>query len=194
MAHENRQPFLAMTACIALAGIYPSFYGTGGYWASTPFLGELRLFAGNQLPQGWSFCEGQLISIPTHQALFALLGTYYGGNGMTTFALPDLRGRIPIGASSANPAGASGGLERVTLATQHMPQHTHPQDASDDWGMDTDPEDKVPAASSRALYAPPQGTFDPGPVAGGSQPHDNMAPSLVLRWAIATQGVFPSQL
>src|SRR4051812_38089418 len=106
---------------------------------STPFYGEIRIFAGNFAPVGWLFCDGQLLQIVNNNPLFNLLGTTYGGNGQTTFALPDLRGRIPIHQSASHPLGQTGGVEAVTVNLQQLPAHTHPPAASTALGTSTNP-------------------------------------------------------
>lgn len=172
----------------------------------TPFVGEIRLFAGNFAPAGWAFCDGSLMSIAENEVLFVLIGTTYGGDGQSTFALPDLRGRVPLhmgqGPGLSNRVvGQSGGEELVTLTASQMPGHRHALRAS------------TAAASGSAgvaggLLATPAstrlyGTTAAGAgatmaasavaVAGGSQPHENRAPSLGLNFIIALFGVFPSQ-
>lgn len=167
-----------------------------------PFLGEIRLFPWEWPPKGWSLCAGQLITIPQNTALFALLGTTYGGNGTTTFALPDLRGRVPIDRSSAEPQGARDGTETVTLNNATMPIHDHAL-----IGTSTDATERGP--TGRALgndsspnadfYAAAAGnpltTLSPTSIAvgGGNQPHNNMQPFLVLNYCIATIGIFPAR-
>lgn len=171
---------------------------------SEPFLGELRLMSFNYAPRGWAFCDGQLLAIAQNQALFALLGTTYGGNGQTTFALPDLRGRAPMHAgpsSAGNVAlGERGGAESVTLTAGQLPIHTHTLAASSDLANASVPGNALPAAKPRGgmnRYAAPGSETLMAPSslapAGGSQPHPNMQPFTVLTWAIALQGIFPSR-
>jgi microcystin-dependent protein len=123
--HSIIQPYLGLNFCIALEGIYPSRN------ASDPFLAEIMIFGGNFAPRGWAFCDGQIMSIAQNTALFSLLGTTFGGNGQTTFALPDLRGRVPLHAGSGPglsnySLGEMGGQQSVTLTTSQMPAHNHP--------------------------------------------------------------------
>ena len=171
-----------------------------------PFLGEIRLFGFNFAPQGWAQCNGQLLSIQQNAALFSLLGTMFGGNGIQTFALPDLQGRVALG--QGNGAGLSSyvmgevsGTETVTLNNQNMPAHNHPingapctsNDATDGY-----PNGNIPGVTSAASYAAPasaNGTMPSGTIgiSGGSQPHENMQPYLVANYCIALQGIYPSR-
>jgi microcystin-dependent protein len=173
------------------------------------FLGEIRTFAGNFAPQGWAFCDGQLLSISQNTALFALLGTFYGGDGRTTFALPNLQGRLPLNAGngaglSAYTVGDSGGTESVTLAVNQMPAHRHTAQSGNSTGTKNSPDGAVWAAAHSGrvrdtIYA----TNDPGTAqpmspnaistVGGGQPHNNMPPYLVLTFIIALQGIFPAR-
>jgi microcystin-dependent protein len=167
---------------------------------SDQFLGELRLMSFIFPPKGWALCNGQILSIQQNQALFSLLGTTYGGNGLTNFALPDLRGRAPLHTSASLPLGTRGGQEAVTLSTDQIPAHTHALVATSDLANASVPGGAVPAAKGRGginRYAP-AGTdtvMDPGTVAAnaGGQPHPNMQPFEVLSWAIALVGIFPSR-
>lgn len=160
-----------------------------------PFLSELKLVSFNFAPKGWAMCNGQLLPINQNQALFSLLGTTYGGNGQTTFALPDLRGRTPVhwGASLTN-LGLAVGQEFHTLTTSELPAHNHFVNASASNGDQPGPS---VLASANNLYgsATDLTTLTPAtiPNVGGSQPHENRAPSLVLNWCIALQGIFPSR-
>lgn len=167
---------------------------------STPFLGELKLMSFGFAPKGWALCHGQLLPIAQNQALFALLGTNFGGNGQTTFALPDLRGRSPMHNGAALPLGEKAGQEAVTLLPSQMPAHSHSLTATNDLANASVPGGAVPAAKGRggmSRYGPAGGATPMGPGAlastGGSQPHDNMQPFLVLNWVIALQGIFPSR-
>ena len=166
-----------------------------------PFLGEIRTFPWDWAPRGWALCAGQLMSISQNSALFALLGTMYGGDGRTTFGLPDLRGRVPIDRSSSEPQGTIDGIEQVTLTTGTMPAHNHPmigtsaiatgkQPTGNVFANDTSPNADFYAADSNPLL-----TIAPGTVglAGGNQPHDNMQPYLVLNYCIAVSGIFPTR-
>ena len=169
---------------------------------ATPFLGEVRVFAGSFAPAGWVLCNGQLLSIPANTALYSLLGTAYGGDGVTTFAVPDLRGRAPLHAGqgpglSNYVRGQIGGAETVTLTTASLPSHTHPAGGSTANGAADTPAGGVPARAPSAipLYGASADTnLAPGAVAsaGGGQAHNNMQPFLALNFIIATAGIFPS--
>lgn len=170
---------------------------------SDPFIGEIRLFAGNFAPQGWAFCDGQLLSVSEYEALFTLLGTTYGGDGQTTFGLPDMRGRVPIHAGQGpgltpRVVGQAGGAEQVTLGVANLPSHSHAPFGADDTSVTTDPSGRVlghPTTNTyRAPYGAPATGMAPPSVGstGGSQPHDNVAPSLVLNFIIAVVGIYPS--
>ena len=162
----------------------------------TPFLGELKIISWNYAPKGWAFCNGQFLPINQNQALFALLGTMYGGNGQTTFALPDLRGRVPLHVGGGHTQGEAAGSESVTISSQTMPQHIHVGSAATSDG-------DTPIATSNMLGAFNNGygaaanltNLLPATIAnvGGSQPHENRSPYLVLNVVIALQGIFPSQ-
>ena len=177
-----------------------------------PFIGEIRMFAGNFPPQGWAICDGSLLSIAQNSPLFALLGTMYGGNGQNNFALPDLRGRIPV-ASGQGPGlspynvGQLGGTENVTLTTQQMPAHIHSATAAVNasaTGDSDNPSGAAPAGgSSQNIYSSrgPDGStamagnmvgVTIGPT-GGNVPHPNLQPFLCVTFIIALQGVFPSR-
>ncbi|MDP9118556.1 MAG: tail fiber protein [Actinomycetota bacterium] len=167
-----------------------------------PFLGELRLFGFNFAPLGWAFCSGQLLPIDQNTALFSLLGTQYGGNGQTTFALPDLRGRVPIsmgqGPGLSNyDIGEASGTETVTLNATQMPAHTHGVIANGGPASTGRPDNAVPARAPSNVYASaPSGTaMNAGMISssGGNQPHNNLQPFLVLNWCIALQGIYPSR-
>lgn len=171
---------------------------------SEPFLGEIRIVGFNFPPKGWAFCNGQILAIAQNQALFAVLGTTYGGNGQTTFGLPNLQGRAPIhwGTQQGGPSydlGQSAGETAHTLISAEMPAHNHMlQGASAPQNNNRSPSGNY-LGSSSALnwFAPPPATttLNPGTVApaGGGQPHDNMQPYLVLNFIIALQGIFPSR-
>lgn len=167
-----------------------------------PFVGEIRMFAGNFAPRGWAFCDGQLLAISQNDALFSLFGTTYGGDGRTTFGLPDLRGRIPIHAGqgpglSERRLGARGGEEEVALTVNQLPGHNHRLQASSQTGMDALPESRVLAQSESPFY----GVDEPiAPMSnqgisstGGSQPHTNVMPYLCVHFIIALFGVYPSR-
>lgn len=169
--------------------------------AQNNFIGELRLFPYNFVPQGWAACDGQLLVISQNQALFALIGTIYGGNGTTDFALPDLRGRVPVSVGqgpglSNYDLGEQFGEETHTLTAAEMPAHSHALNVSTNVGTSDSPVSNVPARNAAAVpqyAATPNGTAAPNAIAnaGGGQPHENRPPSLVLHWCIALQGLFP---
>ena len=170
---------------------------------SEPFLSEIKIVSFNFPPKGWAFCNGQSLPINQNQALFALLGTTYGGNGQTTFNLPNLRGRLPMHEGSGHTLGEAAGSTAVTLNIQSMPQHSHLLTAN----MATVNANQnatlgVPGGNNWANNgkqqwntAAPNATMNPQSVSnvGGSQPHTNMMPYLVLNFIIALQGIFPSQ-
>jgi microcystin-dependent protein len=163
-----------------------------------PFLGQILLFAGNFAPSGWALCNGQLLSIQQNTALFSILGTTYGGNGQTNFALPDLRGRAPIhmgqGPGLSNyPEGEVGGVESVTLIASQMPAHTHAQPATAADEGTNRPNAAVPARGGVYAATSDGSALAPTSAAGGSQPHENRPPFLVMNYCIALQGIFPSR-
>jgi microcystin-dependent protein len=168
---------------------------------STPYIGEIRMFGGTFAPVGWAFCNGQLLPISQNDALFSLIGTTYGGDGQTTFALPDLRGRIPIHQGSGFQLGQIAGTETVTLTTQQIPNHTHPPQCKSTAGELGSPQNAVWAASAsnQTIYsnAGPTGGVSMKATAmandGGSQPHDNMMPFLAVSFIIALEGIYPTQ-
>ena len=164
---------------------------------SDPFLGELKLVGFDFAMRGWAPCNGQLIPIAQNQALFALLGTMYGGNGTTTFALPDLRGRVPrhVGGTHTQ-QGESAGSESVTLSTAQLPGHAHTARASSGSASVASPAGAVWAAQTTPAYGTDAGSaMNSGSTSsvGSSQPHENRQPYLVLNWVIALQGIFPSR-
>jgi len=162
--------------------------------SDTPFLGELRLMSFNFAPSGWAQCSGQLLPINQNQPLFSLFGTMYGGDGRTTFALPDLRGRAPFHMGEGLTQGQPLGQEFHTLTLSEMPAHNHQAMASSSNG-----DQPVPSilASANNLYAPFSDltTINPQTITnvGGSQPHENRQPALTLCWCVALIGIFPSQ-
>jgi microcystin-dependent protein len=167
---------------------------------SQPYVGEIRMFAGNFAPAGWMFCEGQLLSIADNEALFNLIGTTYGGDGQSTFALPDLRGRLPIHQGNNFTPGQNGGVEQVTLNVNLIPAHAHPFLASTNQASSSSPVNQVPASTQAATVTPygtdaPQVQLNSSSVGlvGGSQPHSNFQPYLCVDFIISLFGVFPSQ-
>ena len=162
-----------------------------------PFLGELRMMSFNFPPKGWAFCNGQTLAIAQNQALFSLLGTTYGGNGQTTFALPNLRGRVPVHWGSGHTLGEQGGEAAHTLIAAELPTHTHQLIATSVEGTALLPGGNLLARSNLPAYHGPSGAQAMAPesvgVLGGSQPHTNLMPSLAVTFCIALQGVFPSR-
>jgi microcystin-dependent protein len=165
---------------------------------SEPFLSEIKIMSFNFPPKGWALCNGQLLPINQNQALFALLGTTYGGNGQTNFALPNFRGRVPIHTGNGHILGEAAGSEAVTINIQQMPTHTHQVNASSNDATSTFPSNTTVFANTRPseFYS---GVADSSLNAevitsvGGSQPHTNMQPYLTLNFCIALQGIFPSR-
>ena len=166
-----------------------------------PFLSEIRIFSFNFAPKGWALCNGQLLPINQNQALFSLLGTTYGGDGRVNFALPDLRGNVPISFGGGHTLGEVGGSTSVTISQQTMPQHLHAMNASNTQGDKVNPNfggtGFILAQDPGKAYGLPGAltTLNAGTIAntGGSQAHNNMMPYLVLNFCIALQGIFPSQ-
>jgi microcystin-dependent protein len=165
-----------------------------------PYVGEIRMFAGNFAPAGWMFCEGQLLPISENETLFQLIGTTYGGDGESTFALPDLRGRIPIHQGNGFILAETGGAEEITLTTQQIPSHTHAVLATDNVATGTPPTNTSVLAGSSEVSVTPYGADAPltslnpqsvSPV-GGSQPHTNFQPYLCVDFIISLFGLFPS--
>ena len=163
-----------------------------------PYVGEIRMFAGNFAPAGWMFCEGQLLPISENETLFQLIGTTYGGDGQSTFALPDLRGRIPIHQGNGFILAETGGAEEITLTVNQVPAHSHPFLASKSSGTTANAQGGLLCSSpSILLYIEGQGpdtSLSPaaiGPV-GGSQPHTNFQPYLCVDFIISLFGIFPS--
>jgi microcystin-dependent protein len=168
---------------------------------STNFIGEIRMFAGNFGPAGWMLCEGQLLPISEYETLFNLIGTTYGGDGQSTFALPDLRSRIPVHAGTSGGStfqlASTGGVETVTLTTQQIPAHTHAMLASTAPGTQNSPAGNVTAASpSVTLYTADATDSNMAGAAvstvGGNQPHNNLQPFLCVNFIISLFGIFPS--
>jgi microcystin-dependent protein len=167
----------------------------------TPFLGEIKIISWNFAPKGWALCNGQFLPINQNQALFSLFGTMYGGDGQTTFALPNLRGRAPIHVGAGFTQGEAGGETAHTLTQSEMPAHTHiPNGSTNVMDLGT-PSGNVWGSGAQVIYfdqlnnPPPLVTMAPSAISnvGGSQAHDNMSPFLVLNFIVALLGVFPSR-
>lgn len=164
---------------------------------SEPFLSEIKLVSFNFPPKGWALCNGQFLPINQNQALFALLGTTYGGNGQTTFALPNLRGRVPIHMGNGHTLGEAAGSTSVTVNIQQLATHQHLLMATNQNGATANPVNAVLGAVNSMYRSPPDsltpmvGTSVTS--VGGSQPHNNMMPYLTLNFIIALQGIFPSR-
>jgi microcystin-dependent protein len=161
------------------------------------YVGEIRIFAGNFAPAGWMFCEGQILSIAENETLFVLIGTTYGGDGESTFALPDLRGRLPLHQGNGTILAQTSGAEEVTLTTTQIPGHTHPLAASTQLGTANTPQGSVLAQQgSLNLYLEDAAAVALTPQAvapvGGGQPHTNVQPYLCLHFIISLFGLFPS--
>lgn len=161
-----------------------------------PYVGEIRMFAGNFAPAGWMFCEGQLLPISENETLFQLIGTTYGGDGQSTFALPDLRGRIPIHQGNGFILAETGGAEEITLTVSQIPAHSHPLLASNGTAAGTEPIGQLLATALQDVYiedltAANMSPSSVGPV-GGSQPHTNFQPYLCVDFIISLFGIFPS--
>ncbi|WP_299866464.1 tail fiber protein [uncultured Hoeflea sp.] len=170
---------------------------------SEPFVGEIRMFAGNFAPRGWAFCDGQLLAVSQNDALFSLLGTIYGGDGRTTFGLPDMRGRLPIHAGqgpglSERRLGAKGGAENVTLTVNQLPSHTHTPEASTNPATTPNPGNAVIAAGNAIemfTADAADGNFSSNAITnvGGSRSHTNLMPYLCIHFIIALVGIYPSR-
>lgn len=165
---------------------------------SQPFLGEIKMFAGNFAPAGWSFCNGALLPIAENDALFTLIGTTYGGDGQETFALPNLQCRVPLHRSgSTYIMGQTGGVESVTLTTQQIPVHNHAVLASEAPADQVTAGNNLPAEATKRFYtaapaSPVAMAADAVSPVGGSQPHDNMQPYLAINFIISLFGQFPT--
>ena len=170
---------------------------------SEPFVGEIRMFAGNFAPRGWALCDGQLLAVSQNDALFSLLGTIYGGDGRTTFGLPDLRGRIPLhqgtGPGLSNRRlGSKAGGETVTLNTNQLASHAHDWNANAADATGGDPQDKVLAKPVNFRFwepAAPNADLDPSTIdsTGGSRSHSNLMPTLCVNFIVALFGIYPSR-
>lgn len=170
---------------------------------SAPFVGEIRMFGSSFAPAGWAFCDGSLLPISENDVLFNLIGTTYGGDGQETFALPDLRGRVPIhmgqgpGIAQGYQIGETGGVESVTITSQQLPIHTHPLVGSTSIANSNTPQGTLIAQADVDMYVADVADIalnaaSVTPV-GGSQPHDNMAPFLTISFIISLFGVYPTQ-
>jgi len=162
-----------------------------------PYVGEIRIFAGNFAPAGWMFCEGQLLPISENETLFQLIGTTYGGDGQSTFALPDLRGRIPLHQGNGFILAETGGAESITLTVNQIAAHSHALVASNQPGNQTTPGGNLPAQSFNVVpYINDATTGNLNAAAvmptGGSQPHENFQPYLCVDFIISLFGIFPS--
>ncbi|MEQ9162951.1 MAG: tail fiber protein [Ilumatobacter fluminis] len=172
---------------------------------SEPFVAEIRMFGGNFAPRGWALCDGQLLAVSQNDALFSLIGNIYGGDGETTFGLPDLRGRLAVHAGSGpglspRQLGAKGGSENVTITSNEMPSHTHPVRASSQGGMSTSPVGNYPASVPLTARYQNVDAGSAGSVSmettdsvGGNRSHTNLAPALCVNYIIALFGIYPSR-
>jgi microcystin-dependent protein len=163
-----------------------------------PYVGEIRMFGGNFAPAGWMFCEGQLLPISENETLFNLIGTTYGGDGQSTFALPDLRGRLPVHMGNGFTLAETGGVETVTLTVSQIPAHSHAFIGTTSTAIDANPGGNVVAQAQTFfpyLNVPPTVAMAPQAVTsvGGNQPHSNFQPYLCVDFIISLFGVFPSQ-
>ena len=170
---------------------------------SNPYVGEIRIFAGNFAPQGWAICDGSILSIANFEVLFALLGTTYGGDGVNTFKLPDMRGRIPIHQGNGYVMGALSGSESVTLTSAELPAHSHAVQSSTAHGNTSSPAGALWATDGTGVAAPYRKAASGGTAvalaagtvatSGGGQPHENRQPLLAMNYIISLFGIFPSQ-
>jgi microcystin-dependent protein len=163
---------------------------------SEPFLAEVKIISWNFPPKGWTFCNGQLLPINQNQALFSILGTTYGGDGRTTFGLPNLQGRMPVHVGNGISLGERGGETSHTLNISELPAHTHTPVGTSNTATDPSPAGNLWPKDSNNPFSPsPNSAMSPACIlpTGGSQPHENMSPYLVLNFIIALQGIFPSQ-
>ncbi|MEM6455610.1 MAG: tail fiber protein [Acidobacteriota bacterium] len=170
---------------------------------SEPFVGEVRMFAGNFAPRGWAFCDGQLLAVSQNDALFSLLGTIYGGDGRTTFGLPDLRGRIPIHPGSGpglspRRLGAKSGSENETLTVNQLPSHSHTLQATNNPATEEAPQSRVLGQGADIIFqsgAVSGDSMNTGSITntGGSRSHSNLMPTLCINFIIALVGIYPSR-
>lgn len=162
---------------------------------STPYIGEIRMFGGNFAPVGWLLCQGQTLPIDQFDVLFNLIGTTYGGDGQTTFNLPNLQSRLPVHQGAGYTLGETGGVETVTLTGNQNPIHTH-QPVAASVATSQSPNGNVWASYANNSYSSQQPSAAMAPnaltIAGGSQPHENMSPYLAINFIIATEGIYPS--
>jgi len=166
---------------------------------SESYLGEIRMFAGNFAPSGWALCNGQLLNISENEALYALIGTTYGGNGQDTFALPDLQGRVAIHPSTNYPRASKSGTETVTLTQSQLPAHTHVPNANSTVSTGSTPANSLWAANPNLNFSNGSGSTPVNMNAllvspiGGNQPHDNMMPTVTISFIISLYGIYPPQ-
>jgi microcystin-dependent protein len=196
--HANVQPFQAINYIIAMDGDFP---GGGGGGPDYPFVGEIRFFPYSFAPRAWAPCRGQLLPPSQNTALFSILRAYYGGDGRSTFALPNLQAATPIGTGqgpglSDRSLGASGGQDKVPLTEANLPSHSHRLTASAAPGTTTGPANQLPAmAPNLAIYGPAANMQPMSKAAilaqGGGAPHNNLQPYLALNPCIALQGMYP---
>jgi len=196
---NTRRRFILGAATAAAAGLAAQAIAIKPAFAQAyePFLGEIAMVTFNFAPQGWALCNGQLLNIAQNTALFALLGTTYGGDGVKTFALPNLQGRIPMHQGNSHVLGQSGGVETVTLTQAQMPKHGHVLTASQNSATTKTPKANVLATETQNTYASATNLANMSSsaigTAGGNAPHTNLQPYLTINFIIALQGVFPSQ-
>ncbi|PKO12183.1 MAG: phage tail protein [Chloroflexi bacterium HGW-Chloroflexi-10] len=161
-----------------------------------PYVGEIRMFAGNFAPAGWMFCEGQLLPISEHETLFQLIGTTYGGDGQSTFGLPDLRGRLPIHQGNGFVLAETGGAEEITLTVNQIPAHSHARLATNDVPSNSGPANNLTGQATAKFYRAGVANVSLNPATvgstGGSQPHSNFQPYLCVDFIISLFGIFPS--
>lgn len=194
--HSNIQPYVAMNYVMATTGLYP-----GPPSDNEPYMGEIRIFPWGVIPSGWVQCNGQILAIAANQALFSLLGTYYGGNGTTTFQLPDLRGRTGVGTGqglglSSYQVGQVGGTETVSLSPQQMPLHFHQMQAAAGVATTTNPQGNMLAVGAQIFNSAAfNATMDANSVVttGTGRGHQNMMPFLTLNYCICVNGIYPSR-
>ena len=195
---DNLQPSIALNYIIAVKGVFPQRDGSPSGTGQEALVGEVRLFAGDSAPDGWVFAAGQVLPIGQNTALFSLLGTFYGGNGKTNFALPDLRGQVPIHEGAGHTLGERGGEQAHTLTVGELPTHTHAVNAATAAaGGAVSPAGRVLGAVPNGYRSPAGGALgamrpDSVTNTGGSQAHLNLQPYLTLSFCIALQGIFPS--